>query len=72
MTHELNISVDLALYLKTKRKVKKLTQDQLANKAGYHTTTIGRWERGEQFPRMDELENVLEVLGAELVIREKG
>lgn len=72
MIHEMEINVDYGLFLKTRRKAKGLTQQQVSEKAGYHITSISRWERGEQFPRMDELENLLEVLDAELVIRDKG
>lgn len=72
MIYELSVRGNLGSFLKTKREIKKLTQSQLGEKTGYHTTSIGRWERGEQFPTTDELENLLEVLDAELVIRDRA
>jgi transcriptional regulator with XRE-family HTH domain len=36
-------------------------QDDFATKVGFHKNTIGRWERGEQTPNVDDLNKILAV-----------
>lgn len=36
-----------------------LKQDEFAEKTGCHKSTIGRWERGEQFPDIDDANKIL-------------
>lgn len=71
MKHEIS-RIDFAQWMKEKRKLKHLSQDQLARRVKCHTTSIGRWERGEQSPPLDITERIVKTFDAELVIREKG
>ena len=57
-------------WIKEKRKKLNLNQDALADIVGCHTTSMGRWERGEDFPKLDMVEQIIKALGAEIVIRE--
>ncbi len=36
----------------------KTSQEDFARKIGVHKNTIGRWERGDQFPGQDDLERM--------------
>jgi len=65
-------SFDFGLWMKAKRRERGWSQKRLADKTFCHETSIGRWERGEQYPTLDEAEQIARVLGAELVIREYG
>ena len=56
--------------MKEKRKEMYINQDQLADKINCHASSIGRWERGDDFPKLDVAEQIVKYLGAELVIRE--
>jgi transcriptional regulator with XRE-family HTH domain len=40
-----------------------LKQAELADRAGFSLQTIGRWERNERQPRIDDLQKVAVVLG---------
>jgi transcriptional regulator with XRE-family HTH domain len=42
----------LPAVLSTEREAQGLTQEQLAERAGLHTTTIGKLERGQQIPSL--------------------
>ena len=65
-------SIDVGEWIRNKRKEKKMLQRDLAAKAHCHETSIGRWERGEDSPTLDMMEQIAKVLGAELILREKG
>ena len=65
-------SIDFGEWIREKRKAAKLSQSDLADKAHCHMTSIGRWERGEAWPTLDEAETIARIFKAELVIREKG
>nr|WP_315022971.1 helix-turn-helix transcriptional regulator [uncultured Aminipila sp.] len=45
----------LANYIKQKRKELKLTQKQLAEKASLAEVTIKKYERGERYPKIEQL-----------------
>ena len=63
-------SIDFGDWMKLKRKEKHMTQMGLANVSGVHYNSIGRWERGEDYPTLDMAEQIVKALGAEIVIRE--
>ena len=65
-------SLDFGQWMKETRKELGMSQKRLATKSFCHENSIGRWERGEQYPPLDEAEQIAKVLGAELVIREYG
>jgi transcriptional regulator with XRE-family HTH domain len=50
------------------RRSKKVTLENLGQKLGYNSYTIGRWERGEMPPTLYALTNWAESLGCELTI----
>lgn len=52
----------LANTIKSKRKEKKLTQNQLADKAFINRTMIGRIENGTYLPSLEQLESLAEIL----------
>jgi len=56
----------LSLYLKEKRKVLGLTQQQLAIKAGVGLRFIRDMEQGKETLRMDKVNQVLKLFGQEL------
>ena len=56
----------LSEYLKKKRKSLNLTQQDLASKAGVGLRLIREMEQGKQTLRMDKVNQVLLLFGAEL------
>lgn len=48
--------------IREKRKEQRLTQQELADKAGVSLKTIQRWENGERSPRADEMNRLAEAL----------
>ena len=44
------------------RKEKKLSQEKFAEKVGVSTTTVQRWERGEDAPEFDRLAMIAQTL----------
>lgn len=63
-------SIDFGEWMMMKRKSHKWKQRDLANKANCHENSIGRWERGEATPTLEQAEHIVKLFGAELVIRE--
>ncbi len=56
----------LAKYLKNKRKINNITQEELAISAGVGLRFIRDIEQGKKTLRMDKVNQVLKVFGAEL------
>ncbi|SDK35733.1 helix-turn-helix domain-containing protein [Sediminibacillus albus] len=52
--------------LRTIRKMKVLSQEELAHAAGLHPTYIGQLERGEKNPTIDTIDKVTSSLGISL------
>jgi len=52
MAIERQIREALPAIVVAEREARHLTQEQLAEKAGIHTTTIGKIERGQQIPSL--------------------
>ncbi|HEX7642762.1 MAG TPA: helix-turn-helix transcriptional regulator [Noviherbaspirillum sp.] len=48
------------------RRVKKLSQEKVAEKADLHRTYIGQIERGDVTPTLDAAERVAQALGVQL------
>jgi y4mF family transcriptional regulator len=62
----------LSQYLKSKRKESKLTQEDLALKAGVGLRVLREMEQGKATLRMDKVNQVLALFGCELgVVRKK-
>ncbi len=56
----------LSQYLKNKRKLLNLTKKDLALKAGVVLRVVGEMEQGKPTLRMDKVNQVLMLFGAEL------
>jgi len=56
----------LSEYLKKKRKSLNLTQEDLASKAGVGLRVVREMEQGKPTLRMDKINQVLMLFGAEL------
>ncbi len=56
----------LATIVKEKRKEKKLTMEELAEKAGMHRTSLSRLEKQEYEPTLSQLQSLAEVLDFEV------
>lgn len=57
---------DLSLHIKTKRKQNKLTQPELALKAGVGLRFVRDLEQGKNSLRMDKVNDVLRLFGETL------
>ena len=64
------MSKDFAIWMKSKRIKKSMSQERLAEKVGVHMTSIARWETGTQFPTLDMAEKIIETLGGVLIVGE--
>jgi transcriptional regulator with XRE-family HTH domain len=49
--------------IKTSRKARGYTQQEVANQTGYSRRTIQSWENGEHEPRDSCVEDILDFLG---------
>ena len=58
------ITVSIASFIKEKRKQLKLTQPELADKAGVGLRFIRELERGKETVRLDKVNQVLALFGA--------
>lgn len=52
--------------LRALRVAKGMTQDELAVRAKLRAATLSDWEKGKESPRTSALEQILDVLGADL------
>ena len=60
--------MDLSKFLKQKRKEKKLTQEDLAAKAGVGLRLVREIEQGKTTMRMDKVNQILFLFGAQLTV----
>lgn len=56
------MSMRYALSLRPLRQRRGLTQQQLADKVGVEQPTVGRWEKNQRFPDIDNLLSLAEAL----------
>ena len=61
-----DVNNKLAIFLKAKRKISKLTQVEMAEKSGVGIRSIREMERGKETLRMDKVNQVLRLFGMEL------
>jgi transcriptional regulator with XRE-family HTH domain len=59
----------LGALLRQERRSRKLSQEQVALKAGVARATLNRWEQGAHLPRLPELNAVLDALDASPLFR---
>lgn len=45
-----------------------LTQQEVADRAGYHMSNLCAWERGRRSPSLRAVEDIAQVLGARIVV----
>lgn len=60
------MATNLSLYIKSMRKQYRLTQEDLAEKAGVGLRFVRDLEQGKTTLRMDKVNQVLNLFGAEL------
>lgn len=58
--------MDLSKFVKTKRAMARLTQPELAEKAGVGLRFIRELEQGKQTLRLDKVNQVLQLFGYEM------
>ncbi len=58
--------MDLSTFVKEKRKLVKLTQPELAEKAGVGLRFVRELEQGKQSLRLDKVNQVLQLFGHEV------
>lgn len=63
-----NMTKELGKRIRTERIDKKMTQEELAERAGLHPTYIGQVERGEKSLTITSLEKIVEGLGISFLI----
>ena len=65
------MSAKIAAFIKEKRKQLKLTQPELAERAGVGLRFVRELEQGKQSVRLDKLNQVLALFGSELGVIHK-
>ena len=65
------MSAEIATFIKEKRKQLKLTQPELAERAGVGLRFVRELEQGKQSVRLDKVNQVLALFGSELGVIQK-
>ena len=65
------MNLSLSLFIKEKRKQLKLTQPELAERAGVGLRFIREMEQGKKTLRLDKVNQVLAMFGSEMGVVEK-
>ena len=65
------MNTSIATFIKEKRKQLKLTQPQLAEKAGVGIRFVRELEQGKQSVRLDKVNQLLDLFGSELGVIQK-
>ncbi len=64
--------MNLPAFLKQQRKQSNLTQEELAAKAGVGLRLVREIEQGKTTMRMDKVNQLLALFGAELIVNPKA
>lgn len=67
----INMNTAVATFIKEKRKQLKLTQPELAEKAGVGLRFVRELEQGKQSVRLDKVNQLLDLFGSELGVIQK-
>jgi y4mF family transcriptional regulator len=67
----INMNTSIATFIKEKRKQLKLTQPELAEKAGVGIRFLRELEQGKQSVRLDKVNQLLDLFGSELGVIQK-
>ncbi len=65
------MNTSIATFIKEKRKQLKLTQPELAEKAGVGLRFVRELEQGKQSVRLDKVNQLLDLFGSELGVIQK-
>lgn len=65
------MSASIGIFIKEKRKQLKLTQPELAERAGVGLRFIRELEQGKQTVQLDKVNQVLSLFGSELGVIQK-
>jgi y4mF family transcriptional regulator len=65
------MNTSIATFIKEKRKQLKLTQPELAEKAGVGLRFVRELEQGKQSVRLDKVNQLLNLFGSELGVIQK-
>ena len=65
------MNTSIATFIKVKRKQLKLTQPELAEKAGVGLRFVRELEQGKQSVRLDNVNHLLDLFGSELGVIQK-
>jgi y4mF family transcriptional regulator len=65
------MNASVATFIKEKRKQLKLTQPELAEKAGVGIRFVRELEQGKQSVRLDKVNQLLDLFGSELGVIQK-
>ena len=66
-----NVSMDIGIKIKSRRKELKITQPHLAELSGLSVNTIYKIEKDQLNPTIDVVEKIAQVLGLELLLQVK-
>jgi y4mF family transcriptional regulator len=66
------MSANIGIFIKEKRKQLKLTQPELAERAGVGLRFIRELEQGKQTVQLDKVNQVLSLFGSELGVIQKS
>lgn len=66
------MSLKIATFIKEKRKQLKVTQPELAERAGVGLRFVRELEQGKQSVRLDKVNQVLALFGSELGVIQKS
>ena len=64
--------MSISKYIKLKRKETNLTQEELAQKTGVGLRLVREIEQGKTSMRMDKVNQILALFGAELTVTDKS
>ena len=65
------MSTNIGIFIKEKRKQLKLTQPELAERAGVGLRFVRELEQGKQTVQLDKVNQVLSLFGSELGVIQK-
>lgn len=65
------MSTNIGIFIKEKRKQLKLTQPELAERAGVGLRFVRELEQGKQTVQLDKVNQVLSLFGSELGVVQK-
>ena len=66
------MSANIGVFIKEKRKQLKLTQPELAERAGVGLRFVRELEQGKQTVQLDKVNQVLSLFGSELGVIQKS